>query len=46
MKNERGGLVERGKALYEGGGPTHAPPLASPEAKFQFAHNLTFELSY
>ncbi len=49
----KGGLVERGKAPYEGGGTTQgdAPPPASPEAKFFAFYNLltctfTFELSY
>ncbi len=36
-KIKGGGLVERSKALYEGG---RAPPPASPEAKFFAFYNL------
>ena len=50
-KNERGGLVERGEAPYEGGGATQGVGVGrGAEAKFfaflQFAHTFTFELSY
>ena len=56
-KNERGGLVERGEAPYEGGGATQGVGMgggASPSRLaggeifcfLQFAHTFTFELSY
>ncbi len=40
-KNERGGLVERGEAPYEGGGAR-----GEIFCFLQFAHTFTFDLSY